>query len=54
MSDTTLRDQLGLTISAYRRNSEVAWDEDLMLADHLLEQGWRPPATVLYEPEEGE
>ena len=52
MSDTTVRDQLGLTISAYRRNAEVAWDEDLMLADHLLEQGWRPPARVVSTVEE--
>ena len=52
MSDTTPRDQLGLTISAYRRNSEVAWEEDLMLADHLLEQGWRPPARVIHTAEE--
>ena len=52
MSDTTVRDQVGLTISAYRRNAEVAWDEDLMLADHLLEQGWRPPARVVSTVEE--
>lgn len=52
MSDTETRDQLGLTISAYRRNSEVAWDEDLMLADHLLKQGWRPPARTVTTVEE--
>lgn len=52
MSDTEARDQLGLIISAYRRNAEVAWDEDLMLADHLLEQGWRPPARTVTTVEE--
>lgn len=52
MSDTTLRDRLGLTISAYRRNAEVAWDEDLRLADHLLNLGWRPPARVVSTWEE--
>ena len=54
MSDTTLRDRLGLIISAYRRNAEVAWDEDLRLADHLLNLGWRPPARVVSTVEEAE
>ena len=52
MSDTTDRDRLGLTISAYRRNAEVAWDEDMRLADHLLNLGWRPPARVVTTVEE--
>lgn len=52
MNDTEARDQLGLTISAYWRNSEVAWDEDLRLADHLLEQGWRPPVRTVTTVEE--
>lgn len=52
MSDTTPRDRLGLTISAYRRNAEVAWDDDLRLADHLLNLGWRPPARVVTTVEE--
>ena len=52
MSDTTLRDRLGLTISAYRRNAEVAWDDDMRLADHLLNLGWRPTARTVTTVEE--
>ena len=43
------KEALGLAISKYRHGSEVAWAEDLRLAEYLLELGYRKvsPSTPL-------
>ena len=56
MSDTTPRDQLAQIISDAENctDEEGSWALPEDVADAILSAGWRPPATVLWEPEEDE